>query len=65
VHDEKGDKVKVKFDGDIESDNGELIDMNATIRTERGGFMNGMVGTIEELQHYVRSKEKAEMPSER
>ena len=55
----------MKFDGDIESDNGELIDMNATIRTERGGFMNGMVGTIEELQHYVRSKEKAEMPSER
>ena len=65
-----GDRVAVRFDGDDDQCRGVLVDhsddfRNVTIQTERGGYINGMIGSIEELDAYVRTKEENEMSSER
>ena len=50
-----GDKVLVEYD-DGDKVKGTLVDANVTIRTDRGGLMNGMVGSIEELQDLIDTK---------
>jgi hypothetical protein len=48
-----GDLIEVLFSGDWKPDRGILVDhtddfSNVTIRTDRGGLMNGMVENIRE-----------------
>jgi len=56
-----GDKVSLKFVDSFDRDTGVIVDhtddwKNVTIRTERGGLMNGMAGSIEELQELIDTK---------
>jgi len=60
-----GDKVTVKWGDGSKSDEACLLTMNVTIRTERGGVMNGMVqsivGSIEELQGIMKGQHNGQI----
>ena len=58
-----GDTVRVIWHDGFEIDRAVLVDhtddfKNVTVRTDKGGLMNGMVGSIEELQDYVQANKE-------